>query len=43
MNGVEKRMKKKLREYEEKGMRKSPFGPGKYRRGRQISIECGKI
>ena len=43
MIGPERRMKKRLKEYEERGIRKSPFGPGKYRRGHQITIECGKI
>ncbi len=43
MIGPERRMKKRLKEYEKRGIRKSPFGPGKYRRDRQISIECGKI
>ena len=43
MIGPERRMKRRLKEYEKRGIRKSPFGPGRYRRDRQISIECGKI
>ena len=42
MNGVERRMKEKLKEYEERGIQKSPFRYGRYRR-EKISIECGKI
>lgn len=40
MIGPEKRMKKRLKEYEEKGMRKSPFRYGRYRRNLKTKFTC---
>jgi hypothetical protein len=42
MNGAEKRMKEKLKEYEKRGKRRSPFRYGRYREER-TKIECGQI
>ena len=39
MTGFEKRMKKLLEEQEAKGIRKSPFGFGKFRRGRRVVMK----
>lgn len=38
MTGAEKRMKKIFEEYEKKGLRKSPYGYGKYNRNKKIII-----
>lgn len=40
MRGVERQMKRLIKEYEKKGMRKSPFHIGKYNPERRIILKC---